>query len=544
MTNLFKFWKIKISWQHAIAFALLVFLALAAGGNTVSAHATLTKTEPNANDRLKSSPPQIELTFNEAVEPGAGSLEVVDSHSRKVTDQAPKLSADRTTLQLALPALDDGVYTVMYRIVSEDGHPVSGSYAFVVGNPPGWKDGSTFIDAKDTGGGLSSGDWLIYTIRILYYASLLIAAGLMAWSALYRNPSESVRNTFRRLTLLALRVLLISILVFVFLQVREVMAGQPLSKWGQYFTGTATGRAWLEMIVLALAGFAVQRAPQFLRLLWPLLILGVESLIGHAAANDPRVLTIAMDFIHLAAAALWAGGLLPLVVLWFEDRKEAGRFAASFSKGALISLIVLVVSGVMMTMLFLPKLSYLWLTPWGILLTIKTAATVLVLATGAWLRVRMKRSGMPDGKLLRVDLALMLVIVALAAIFTYISPLPSNAPVRHHVMGEDMHYTLSITPNVPGGDNEVTLQIWLPVKDGAPKSAVLRLRSEGRADQPIEVPLELFDDQSYDTFEGFVRTSYRAKGPFLPYADKWKAEIRIMTKDDFEKPRDFNFENY
>ncbi|MUT65107.1 copper resistance protein CopC [Paenibacillus sp. NEAU-GSW1] len=518
------------------------------------AHATLDRATPQANEKMTASPPEVKLVFSEAIEQGVGALEVLDTKARKVTSETAALSGDRTTLSLKLPELAEGVYTVSYRIVSEDGHPVSGSYVFVVGNPPEWKDGSAFNDVY--GGGetdshaLSSDNWLLYTARIIYYAALLIAAGLMLWGAAYRKANDSVAAVFRRLLLISLRALLLSLLVLIFLQSKDIMEGQPLSAWGQLFTGTASGRAWLELIALTLAGFAILSIKQgtgiraAVQLLWALIIVAVESMLGHPAANDPKLLTIAGDWIHLLAASIWAGGLLALLVLWFEDRKEAGRFGAFFSRGALIALVSLVVTGIGMTLLFLPKLSYLWLTPWGVMLTIKAGLTLLVIATGAWLRLRMRKGGIPDGRLLRVDTALMLVIVGIAAIFTYVSPLPSNDPVHYHQMGEDVHYTLEISPNIPGGSNAATLQVWLPEQLGEPKSVVLRLRSEGREDAPIDVPIAKFDDQSYDTFEGFVRTSYQAKGAFLPYAAKWKAEIRILTKEDVEIVKEVSFVNY
>lgn len=535
----------EMKYKAAAAVLLLVMLMLT-GAPMVSAHATLEQTVPTANAELKESPPKIELTFNEAIEPGVSSVEVLDSQSRKVTSAKAELNANRTVLQLALPVLDDGIYTVAYRIVSEDGHPVSGSYVFVVGNPPEWKDASTFLTntSSNSSSGLHAGDWLLYVVRFIYYGALLLATGVMTWSVLFRNASESIGKVFRQLTLISMRTLLLSVLVLVFAQAREIMLGQSASAWSDLFLGTATGRAWSELILLSLLGFVVQKGGRYVQLLWVILLLAVESWIGHPAANDPKILTIALDWIHLAAAALWAGGLVVLVVTWFTDRKEAGRFGTSFSQGALISLAALVLSGVGMTLLFLPKLSYLWLTSWGVLLVVKTALVVFVMVTGALLRIRIRRSGMPHGKLLCVDAAFMVLIVIIAAVFTYISPLPANAPYHNHEMGKDMHTTFDVSPNVPGSDNTFTLQIWLPEETGAPKSVVLRLSTDDREDAPINVPLEIFDDQSYDTFEGFVRTSYQATGPYLPYAGKWKAEIRIMTQDDYEKLKELIFENY
>lgn len=527
---------------------LMVWMMASAVPNA-SAHASLEQRIPEANARLEQSPPFVALTFNEPIDPGVGSLEVLDSKSRKVTAGDPELSSNKTELKLALPALDDDVYTVTYRIVSEDGHPVSGSYVFVVGSPPEWKDGSTFEGSLQAGSGSSStgqqsSNWLMYIVRAVYYCALLLAAGVTAWSVLFREPGESVHKVFRRLALIAVRSLLLSVLVLVFLQAREVMAGQPLGKWITLFTETSIGRAWLELIVLSLVGFILPKLGKYVQLLWVVLLVAVESLIGHPAANDPKLLTIAFDFVHLLAAAIWAGGLVVLLVLWNADRKEAGRFGASFSQGALISLIALVISGVIMTLLFLPKLSYLWLTTWGGLLVVKTILVVVVLVTGTLLRMRMRANGMPEGKLLRADAVFMVSIVVIAAIFTYISPLPDNEPYNYHQMGEDLHLTLDVTPNVPGGDNTFNLQIWLPEELGEAKSVVLRLHSEERKDVPIDVPLEKIDDQSYNSFPGYIRTTYQSKGPFLPYASKWTAEIRVMDQEDNETVKETSFQNY
>lgn len=529
--------------KRILAAATLLVVFLLALSPQAFAHATLEKTVPAANAKLDQAPPYVELAFNEAVEPGAGSLEVVDSQSNKIKTEDAVLENGGATLKLPLPTLGDGVYTVSYHVISEDGHPVSGSYVFVVGNPPNWKDAETFASTANSSKGMQQN--LLYIVRVLYYAALLLAAGIALWSVFVRKPSESLQSTFKRLSVIGMRALLLTVLLHIFLQVNDLMKGQPLSAWGSLFTDTTTGRAWLELIVLVLLGFVALRFNEkFVSLLWVVLLLGVESLIGHPAANDLKVLTIAFDFVHLLASAVWAGGLAVLLYVWYADRKEAGRFGAIFSQGALISLAVLVISGVLMTMLFLPKLSYLWLTTWGGLLTVKIVLVIAVLVTGTLLRLRMRKSGFPAGTLLKADAIMMACIVAIAAVFTYMSPLPANEPYNYHQMGEDMHVTFNVSPNVPGGDNTIALHVWLPEASGAPKSVILRLRSDSREDAPIDIPLVQNNDEPSDSFPGYVRASFEATGPFLPYADKWTAEIRVMDQNDNELVRETQFRNY
>ncbi|MCM3628027.1 copper resistance protein CopC/CopD [Paenibacillus glycanilyticus] len=529
--------------KRILAAAILLVILVLALAPQAFAHATLEKTVPSANAKLDQSPPYVELNFNEAVEPGGGSLEVVDSQSNKIKTEDPVVENGGTTVKLPLPKLGDGVYSVSYHVISEDGHPVSGSYVFVVGNPPNWKDAEMFASEGNSSKGMQQN--LLYVVRVLYYAALLMATGIALWSVFIRKRSESLQSAFKRLSVIGMRALLLTVLLHIFLQVNDLMKGQPLSAWGSLFTDTTTGRAWLELIVLVLLGFVAQRFNEkFVSLLWVVLLLGVESLIGHPAANDLKVLTIVFDFIHLFASAVWAGGLAVLLYVWYADRKEAGRFGASFSQGALISLVALVISGVLMTMLFLPKLSYLWLTTWGGLLTVKVVLVVAVLVTGTLLRLRMKKNGFPAGTLLKVDAILMACIVAIAAVFTYMSPLPANEPYNFHQMGEDMHVTFNVTPNVPGGDNDISLHVWLPEAAGAPKSVILRLRSDSREDAPIDIPLVQNNDKPNDSFPGYLSASYEATGPFLPYAAKWTAEIRVMDQDDNELVRETVFRNY
>jgi len=322
------------------------------------------------------------------------------------------------------------------------------------------------------------------------------------------------------------------------------MEGQPGSEWGTLFLETNIGRGWAVLLVLALLGPLARTASRAVGLIWAGALLLVESMSGHAAAYEPAWLTIGTDFIHLAGAAVWAGGLAMLAGLWLADRKEAARFAAVFSGPALWSMIALAASGLVTAWMFLPGPDYLFYTGWGTLLLVKTGLTVLAALAGGAIRLRMRRGGMPQGALLKADAAVMAAIVIIVGLFTHISPLPANEPVYAHKMGEDMHLTLRVSPNVPG-DNRFIVKVWLPEPVGEPKSVVLRLRSEDRPEAgPIDVPLERYEDDEFDQFSGFVKTAYRAEGPYLPFAGKWTAEIRVTDSEDNEKVHLETFRNY
>ncbi len=534
--------------------AVLIGIMLSQG--QAAAHAVLEQASPEPNARLNAGPSQVELRFNEAIEASVGSVEVLNSLSERVTKNGPEISSDRKSLTLRLPSLAEGIYTVSYRIVSLDGHPIAGSYPFVVGNPPEAKDASAFDIHSELGHTGHSGvatelttkAFLTYAVRAAYYGALLLASGFMLWMVAIRRRSaaygQAAHDWCDQWGLWVTRALIIVVLLHVFVHANEVMEGQPLADWPKLFTSTSVGLAWSGALLLAFIGPFVRRASSWVAVLWALSLLALESWSGHASAYEPLAYAMLLDYAHLAASALWAGGLAFLVGLWFKDRKEAARFAAAFSDIAWICIALLTLTGIAETFLFLPKLSYLFYTGWGTLLIAKTILVLLVIATGALLRLRVKKGELPREGLLKLDAGLMAAIVIIVGLFTYISPLPENEPVRFHQMGDDMHLSLRVTPNVPG-ENAFIVKVWLPEEVGQPKSVTLRLRSEDRSELgPIEVPLQVYEDEEFDAFTGFVKATYESEGPYIPFAGRWLAEVRVLDQNDNERVHTEPFRNY
>ncbi|MBM7566800.1 copper resistance protein CopC [Paenibacillus sacheonensis] len=536
---------------QAAVLCLWASFLLFGGASAAFAHSELERTAPEPNTKYEQSPRLVELGFNEAIEAKVGSVEVLDDKSRRVTDAKPQTSADHKSISLALPELGEGVYTVSYAIISADGHPVSGSYVFVVGNPPEAVDASAFDPHKELGHEghgastqLTTNQFIIYAVRSLYYAALLWTAGLMLWPLLTRGRGVILPGILKKWEPIALRTLLVAVLVYIFAHAREILKGYPSGDYDKLFLETTVGKEWIALLALSLAGFLFVRMHPIARAIWAAAILAVESWSGHAAVFSPKSASVLFDFVHLAAGAVWAGGLMLLLALWQKDRKEAGRFAALFSRAALLSLVLLTLSGVGMTLLFLPSLKYLFYTSWGTLLLIKTGLVVLVLGVGGALHMKIRKGGLPVPALLRVDASLMALIIVVAALFTYISPLPANSPVTYHQMGDKLHVSLRVTPN-KAGINEITLKVWLPDAVGAAKAVQVRLFSQDRKELgPIEVPLQTYEDTELTDFDGFVKSAYKAEGPFIPFAGRWQAEIRVRDKDDNETVQKVDFRNY
>src|SRR5690625_1792159 len=106
------------------AIALSVLWAVPA-----SAHAQLLESDPPDGEQLDEAPASVELTFNEHIEQIGSQVVITDADGTEVQDGDPLIEGPTLTQDLSeeRPA---GEYTVQWRVVSADGHPVSGEFTF------------------------------------------------------------------------------------------------------------------------------------------------------------------------------------------------------------------------------------------------------------------------------------------------------------------------------------------------------------------------------------------------------------------------------
>lgn len=97
------------------------------------AHPALQAANPPAGALLEAPPKEIVLTFNERLEPAFSALKVVDSSGRDIASSKGQPGvASGSRLQLTLPDLKSGSYTVRWTAVGHDAHPIKGDYRFTV----------------------------------------------------------------------------------------------------------------------------------------------------------------------------------------------------------------------------------------------------------------------------------------------------------------------------------------------------------------------------------------------------------------------------
>lgn len=221
---------------------------------------------------------------------------------------------------------------------------------------------------------------------------------------------------------------------------------------------TQGGRVWLARhgLLLLLGAFLVLRGDTSRRIDWlaargQAALLGLAALAllgasGHAAAVEPGTArAIAIDGLHLIAAGVWAGSLLPLAGLMAAASSEAGADARPhavlgarrFSRLALLAVLGVLLSGASNMLTHVGSVAGLLGTAYGRLLLAKLALILPILALAATNRRRLlpalageaRSIGRPALRRLagsmRMEAALALILIGIVAALT------TTPPARH-----------------------------------------------------------------------------------------------------------------
>ena len=388
-----------------------VVLALPAAA---SAHAYLVKTFPAASVVVNTPPPDVALTFDEAVEPRFAIISVTDVNARQETTGAVHRSAaDPNTIVVPLRHVPEGWYLVVWRAISVDGHPVEGAFTFAVGPNPGPAPQFTIphVSATATTPQLLVARWAVF-LAAMSAIGLFVLRVLIARPLVERVTGTSLRAVSTAFVIAA-SLGLVAIPVYLdfatandsLRSVFDVGALVPL------FRTTAFGRGYLDMeicfvlfVAAALIAIWVDRPERGRRSVAALLstsgalaaaaaVLVIPGVSGHAGQTAPQGLSVLLDWLHLVAGSVWIGGLVGLLVLWRAlppGRRIAGLATAvpRFSNVAFFSVFVLLGSGIWASVLHMPVLAALWQTNYGKVILIKAGllATAMGLAAVNLLR--------------------------------------------------------------------------------------------------------------------------------------------------------------
>ncbi|MFD7682423.1 copper resistance CopC/CopD family protein [Streptomyces sp. NPDC060187] len=369
-------------------------LVLFTGVSGASAHAALTGTDPQDGSVLKSEPRRVTLTFSESVGLLDDSFRVLTPENRRVHTGAPSHAEGRSdTASVTLPrGLGTGTFTVAWRVVSADSHPVSGAFTFSIGKPS-----ATTAPLPSAAASNPASTGLYDIARYAAYSGLALLIGAATFVL-----GCGHRGSVRRLLLTGWWTLLGSTLALLLLRgpyERGTGLGDALDP--SILSDTLTSRPGIVLVArLALLAAAVLlplRAPQRDRVPGPavlvpggLLALGLAvtwAAAEHASAGIQVPVAMVSSVLHLLAMAVWLGGLAALLsALHRPAEPVAPAVVTRFSRLALVSVAVLAATGVYQSWRGLGSWDALTSTSYGRLLLVKVAAVALLLAGAAFSR--------------------------------------------------------------------------------------------------------------------------------------------------------------
>lgn len=371
----------------ALLGTVLVLLVLGSAA-PASAHAALRSSDPGAGSVVETAPRHITLTFTESVGLLDDSFRVYSPDNHRVELGEPQHADGASdTARAALPTgLADGTYTVAWRVVSADSHPVSGAFTFSLGAPsptppPAPADHAEHPVTKS----------LYDTGRYLAYIAAALLIGTAAFAALCRPPDTA---PLRLPLLTGWWTLLIATSALLVLRAPYENGTAPTTALDlRAFTGTLTGRPGLALLTrLALLLLTAAVLLPLARRGGPRTRLATGATVSvalaltwaaaeHASAGIQVPAAMTSSVLHLLATACWLGGLTALLLTLYRARTPPPPdTVARFSRLAFLSVTVLVVTGLYQSWRGLGSWSALTESAYGRTLTAKLAAAVFLLA--------------------------------------------------------------------------------------------------------------------------------------------------------------------
>lgn len=548
---------------------VLGMLLLFVQANGAHAHALLTRSVPEAGAELATAPASIELWFSEPLETKFSNAHLEDAQGNQIGKGESQVdTSDPTHLTLHVSGVSPGIYTVVYRSLSQaDGHEWLGSFPMVILNADGSRPaGAEAIRKADTPQPeILPGLWPVVSRWLSLLGSMLLVGVLLLKRISNLGPTNAPASgksparaakfqaVLRRSITTGIHTGLVMLMLGVLMQIAvtsEALDGVNgitdllLQTNGGRLLCTRLLLAGLWLLVTLVWGKRSSNVIEWAFFVISLAILATFSLGSHAAAVVGSGWAMLVDFIHLSAAAIWLGGLTLLALLLWNLRgqpaKEDGvalrQTVRRFSAVATLAVFVLACSGLFSTLVQLKSLNLLWSSLYGWVLLAKLALMALTLAI-ALLNQRLVSDAAADSawqssqyrsflrQVWSESLLGLVLMVAVAVLVQTAIPQPRLANddkdyFETILTADDLNIHMQILPNQVGENQYIT---HLYHADGSLIGEVqmVRLSFEHQTAQLGQSNLVL-DDQGNGLFSG--------KGAYLNRAGPWDVSVYIRRR--------------
>lgn len=534
----------KISISMLLLYICVLFVPI-----STSAHAYIIKSTPMENETLAHSPSLVSLEFSEAIQSKFDSLTVVNSLGQRVdVSEASIDKKNPNTLEAKVQtALPNGAYTISWKVLSADGHPVQGTIPFRIGTGADAHNMQGYVN-----GYIPQADMIIE--RGLLYAGFSLYLGVMLfYLVLYKESGLSNKMQSRSKMLIWISLLAISFsLVWNLPLQAKIYANVPWSKafnislWKEALGIPLFGSVWIaQMILIVILTVATYLAMKYGKLssskawwmpvLLVVVLLVTKALNGHAISSKYREITIVMDILHLFAASLWIGGVMAIAFILPAGNKNKKDWSLywdaiqRFSPWAMTAVTIILFTGVFSSTLYIPNLRSLYQTVYGQILVAKI---VLFIIMGIFGLIHFVKGKLRKEKGIRptagIEFGMGIAVMIMAAILTNVAtpPLPEPVPLNEtKQVSNGYKITLHVNPNAVGVN---TFDIDIKDKSDQPVTNI----------QQLTVTAYSLDmEMGRNTFKVPMVSpgTFQAKGMQLNMEGNWNITIHGLTTslDDF-----------
>ncbi|GLY01277.1 transport integral membrane protein [Actinoplanes sp. NBRC 101535] len=513
-----------------------------------SAHAALVGSDPGMGTIVPDAPNRVTLSFSESVQLLQGKIRVIGPDGARADQGDPTVDGATVTIPLRSGG-GRGTYLVSYRVISADSHPVAGTITYSVGaasTPPSESGDDARVDPVIRS--------LIPVGKYLGYAGLVFLVGpVMVLALLW--PQRLSRRGPGRLVWTGIGLVAGSTVLAIWLQapytlgtglfdiglgdLRDVLAStfgavmlvrlgvvvaaafllKPLLG-GSAGGSSGEGESKLDLALLGVLGVAALAT-------WPL--------TGHPTASPVAGVSVVIDALHLAAMAVWLGGLVMLFAFLLPQAngRELGAILPIWSRWAATAVGVLIFAGVVQALIEVSTLDGLFNSTYGRLIMAKVALAAVVIGVAAYSRKLVKdrvseESPKPLRRIVLAELAITAVVLGVTSALVQISPPrtaeaaetgAANQTVTQTLTSDAMSLQVDVFPATVG-NNSIHLYAYTPDNQPLPVvewKATAALTAQGI--EPIEIPLLRITD-------------FHAIGDIaLPAAGEWTLRFTARTSD-------------
>ena len=521
-------------WLFVATAALIVGIAPPA-----STHAVLEGSTPAHGSVFPAALGRLEMRFNEPVDPRLSTVTLIAGTARTTLEP---LSGEGRRLTYRFPSLADGLYTVDWRVISTlDGHLTRGAFSFGIGKVAAPTTAQVAATAAPT--------WPEVAARWVGLIGLFILIGggvAFFWLPRPDGAADQLRRRLHALAVAATTGILASGIYRVMDSAAALgggtsLAGVTAAALIRVLADSHPGHDLIFRGVAAIFITLMLRPSQTLERQGLLAMIAVLMIGPVLTTHGPTtgLPGILVSTLHVLAASVWVGGLayfgaafLPVVQRLAPDAVRGA--ALRFSRLGLISVIVLVATGIAQSYLYLGSPGALISTGYGRTLLVKLIIVAPLFALAAINRwgivprlAGLTRLWRPLMLVARLEACLALCVALIAAAVGITTPArsaqaPPEAPPKLVLGGAagDMNLTMTIAPAGLGAN---TIAIAATGTGGAALTGearyVVRVRALSQDIPPVTLRLDARPDGSAT-----------GNGPFIAAPGWWSLDVVVRRR--------------